>query len=96
MPGVISMDHDGVLVGEGATLLEVERDRNRVCEKNCGVMIRDEARFVATLKTADPGVMALRRFCDWIAVRMVSYPAAFSLLGLIAVSSLGVSASLGA
>ena len=54
------------------------------------LLIRNEARFVATLKTADPGVMALRRFCDWIAVRMVSHPSAFSLVGLIAVVSLAL------
>ena len=41
------------------------------------LLIRDETRFVATLKTADPGVMALRRFCAFIAGRMVGHPAAF-------------------
>jgi predicted RND superfamily exporter protein len=53
------------------------------------LLIRNEARFIATLKTADPGVMALRRFCAWIAQRMVSHPGAFSLAGLIAVAFLG-------
>jgi predicted RND superfamily exporter protein len=57
------------------------------------LIIRNEARFVATLKTADPGVMALRRVCDWIARRMVSHPGAFSLAAVIAVASLGFSYS---
>ena len=54
------------------------------------LLIRKEARFIATLKTADSGVAALRRVCAWIAVRMVSHPAAFSIVGFIAVASLGV------
>ena len=33
------------------------------------LLIGDEARLVASLKTADPGVTALRRFCGWIAGR---------------------------
>src|SRR5262249_4885575 len=57
------------------------------------LIIRNEARFVATLKNADPGIMALRRFCDWIAQRMVSHPGAFSLVAVIAVASLGFSYS---
>ena len=48
------------------------------------LLIRDEARLVATLNAADPGVGALRRFCAWIAVRMVSHPARFSLAGIVA------------
>ena len=55
------------------------------------LLIRNEARFVARLKIADAGVAGLRRFCAWIAVRMVSHPAAFSLAGFVAVA---VSASL--
>ena len=52
------------------------------------LLIRDEARFVAALKTADPGVTALRRFCAWIAGRMVRRPEAFSLAGLVVVAAL--------
>ena len=53
------------------------------------LLIRDEARFVATLQTADPGVAALRRFCAFIAGRMVRRAGAFSLTGLIVVGALG-------
>ena len=45
------------------------------------LLIRDEARLVATLRAADPGVATLRRFCDWIARHMVSRPALFSARG---------------
>ena len=54
------------------------------------LLIRDEARLVATLKAADPGVTALRRFCDWIARRMVRRPALFSLVDLVVVAGLAV------
>jgi predicted RND superfamily exporter protein len=54
------------------------------------LLIRDEARLAATLKAADPGVTALRRFCDWIARRMVSRPALFSLVDLVVVAGLAV------
>jgi uncharacterized protein len=54
------------------------------------LFVRDEARLIATLRTADPGVATLRRFCDWIARRMVSRPALFSLLALTVVAALAV------
>jgi uncharacterized protein len=54
------------------------------------LLIRDEARLVATLRAADPGVATLRRFCDWIARRMVSRPALFSLVDLAVVAGLAV------
>src|SRR3984957_8908740 len=54
------------------------------------LLIRDKARLAATLKAADPGVTALRRFYDWIARRMVSRPALFSLVDLMAVAGLAV------
>jgi uncharacterized protein len=54
------------------------------------LLIRNEARFILTPKGGDLGVMALRRFCAWVAVRMVSHPVAFSLVAVIAVASLGV------
>ncbi|MGO9741319.1 MAG: efflux RND transporter permease subunit [Roseiarcus sp.] len=53
------------------------------------VLIRDETRFAAGLKTADPGVAALRRFCAWIASRMVSRPLAYGLVGIVVVAALG-------
>ena len=54
------------------------------------LLIRDEARLAATLDAADPGVTALRRFCDWIARHMVSRPALFSLVDLVVVAGLAV------
>jgi predicted RND superfamily exporter protein len=52
------------------------------------ILIRDEARFVANLKVGDPGVIALRRFCSWIARRMVRRPSLYSFFGLVAVAAL--------
>ncbi len=40
-------------------------------------------------KAADSGVQALRRFCAWIAVRMVGHPGFFSLLALVVVGGSG-------
>jgi uncharacterized protein len=54
------------------------------------LLIRDEARLVATLRAADPGVATLRRFCDWIARHMVSRPALFSLVDLAVVAGLAL------
>ena len=52
------------------------------------LLIGDEARFVANLNTVDPGVVALRRFCGWVARRMVLRPAFYSLVGLAVVGAL--------
>jgi uncharacterized protein len=52
-------------------------------------LLRREAAFVARIKGADLAVDALRRFCGWIAARMVSRPGLYSLLGLIVVVGLG-------
>ena len=41
-------------------------------------------------KRSDSGVQALRRFCAWIAVRMVGHPGLFSLLALVVVGGLAV------
>jgi uncharacterized protein len=54
------------------------------------LLIRDEARLVATLRDADPGVATLRRFCGWIARHMVSHPALFSVVDLAVVACLAV------
>ena len=54
------------------------------------LLIRDEARLVATLRAADPGVATLRRFCGWIAAHMVSRPALFSLVDLAVVACFAV------
>jgi uncharacterized protein len=52
------------------------------------LLIRDEAAYVATLKRSDAGVNALRRFCVWIAARIVGRPGLNSLVGLVVVGSL--------
>jgi uncharacterized protein len=52
-------------------------------------LLRREAAFVANVKGADIAVDALRRFCGWIAVRMVSRPGLYSLASLIVVIGLG-------
>jgi predicted RND superfamily exporter protein len=54
------------------------------------LLIPDEARLVATLRAADPGVTTLRRFCSWIARHMVSHPALFSLVDIVVVVALAV------
>ena len=54
------------------------------------LLVRNENLFAAKFKTADAGVNALRAFCMWIAVRMVSRPGFFSLLAVIAVGGLAV------
>src|ERR1700761_6431187 len=46
------------------------------------LLVRGEQKFAAKFKGADAGVNALRRFCAWIAVRMVGRPALFSLIAL--------------
>src|SRR5207244_8107106 len=46
--------------------------------------------FAAKFKTADAGVNALRAFCYWIAVRMVSRPGLFSLIAVVFVGGLAV------
>ncbi|KIZ44872.1 MULTISPECIES: MMPL family transporter [Rhodopseudomonas] len=54
------------------------------------LLVRDEVAFAAKFKTADAGVNALRRFCGWIAARMVGRPGLFSLIALIVVGGLAV------
>jgi uncharacterized protein len=54
------------------------------------LLVRDESRLVATLTNSDSGVVALRRFCDWIARRMISRPAFFTVLDLVVVAGLAI------
>jgi predicted RND superfamily exporter protein len=54
------------------------------------LFVRNEKVFAARFKTADVGVQALRRFCAWIAVRMVSRPGLFSLIAVLVVGGLAV------
>src|SRR4051812_26070148 len=54
------------------------------------LLIRHEADFAAKIKIGDFGVTWLRRFCGWIALRMVSRPGLYSLVGLLVVGGLTV------
>lgn len=54
------------------------------------LFVRNEKIFAVKFQSADAGVQALRNFCYWIAVRMVSRPGLFSLIALLFVASLGV------
>src|ERR1700734_989578 len=52
------------------------------------LLVRNEKLFAVKFQTADAGVQALRNFCYWIAVRMVSRPGLFSLIAVIFVGGL--------
>jgi predicted RND superfamily exporter protein len=54
------------------------------------LLVRKESTFVTEVKEADTAVDALRRFCAWIAERMVSRPGLYSLLGVLIVGGLGL------
>ena len=56
-----------------------------------GVMLLPrESKFVADVRGADSAIDLLRRFCAWIAARMVSQPGLYSLLGVLIVGGLGL------
>src|ERR1700742_2551770 len=54
------------------------------------LFVRNEKVFAVKFQSADAGVQALRNFCYWIAVRMVSRPGLFSLIALVFVAGLGI------
>ncbi len=54
------------------------------------LLIRREAVFAAKVRAGDFGVNALRRFCSWVAVRMVTRPGLYSLLSVILVGGLAL------
>jgi predicted RND superfamily exporter protein len=54
------------------------------------LLVRKESMFVAEVKGADTAVDVLRRFCAWIAARMVNRPGLYSLLGVLIVGGLGL------
>ena len=54
------------------------------------LFVRNERLFAVKFQSADAGVQALRNFCYWIAVRMVSRPGLFSLIAVIFVGGLAV------
>jgi len=47
------------------------------------LLVRNESVFAVKFQSADSGVQALRNFCYWIAVRMVSRPGLFSLIAVL-------------
>src|ERR1700694_380850 len=54
------------------------------------LLVRNEQVFAAKFATGDAGVNALRRFCAWIAVRMVGHPGLFSLIAVVFVGGLAI------
>src|ERR1700710_657831 len=54
------------------------------------LFVRNEKVFAVKFQGADAGVQALRNFCYWIAVRMVSRPGLYSLIALLFVGGLGI------
>src|SRR5215831_6916180 len=54
------------------------------------LLIRHEGEFVAAVRNMDTALNALRRFCGWIAVRMVARPGLYSAISLIVVSALSL------
>jgi predicted RND superfamily exporter protein len=54
------------------------------------LLVRNEATFVVEVRGADSALDVLRRFCFWIAARMVSRPGLYSLLGVLVVGGLGL------
>src|ERR1700761_774815 len=54
------------------------------------LLVRNEKVFAVKFQSADAGVQALRNFCYWIAVRMVSRPGLFSLIAVLFVGGLGI------
>jgi predicted RND superfamily exporter protein len=54
------------------------------------LLVRKEAVFAQRVKVGDTGVVFLRRFCSWIAVRMVSHPGLYSLIAVLVVGFLAL------
>ena len=52
------------------------------------LLLRNETTFATKLRGADVAVDALRRFCRWIAGKMVRRPGLYSLISLLAVAGL--------
>jgi predicted RND superfamily exporter protein len=54
------------------------------------LLVRKELIFAAEVKEADTAVDVLRRFCAWIAAKMVSRPGLYTLLSVLVVGSLAL------
>ncbi len=55
------------------------------------LLLRGESAFAAQVARSDFGVEALRRFCGFVAARMVRRPGLYSLSGFLVVAGLGFS-----
>jgi predicted RND superfamily exporter protein len=53
------------------------------------LLVHKETSFAAKIKGADSAVDMLRRFCGWIAHRMVSRPGLYTLIGVVLITTLG-------
>jgi uncharacterized protein len=53
------------------------------------LLVHKETSFAAKIKGSDSAVDALRRFCGWIAHRMVSHPGLYTLIALCVIATLG-------
>src|SRR5215470_210895 len=54
------------------------------------LLVHKEASFAAKIKGADSAVEMLRRFCGWIAHRMVSRPGLYTLIAVTLIAGLGL------
>jgi predicted RND superfamily exporter protein len=54
------------------------------------LLVHGETRFSARIKGADSAVDMLRAFCGWIAHRMVSRPALYTLIAISLITALGL------
>jgi len=54
------------------------------------LLVRRESAFAVKIRGGDTGVDALRRFCLWVAHRMVSRPGLYSLISLAVVAALAL------
>jgi predicted RND superfamily exporter protein len=54
------------------------------------LLVRNESIFAAEVRGADSAIDVLRRFCAWVAERMVSRPGLYSLLSVLVVGGLGL------
>ena len=54
------------------------------------LLVRKESTIATNIKGSDIGVEGLRRFCRWVAIRMVSHPGLYSLISILVVGGLCV------
>jgi predicted RND superfamily exporter protein len=54
------------------------------------LLVRNESMFAAEVRGADSAIDVLRRFCAWIAAKMVSRPGLYTLLSVLIVGGIGL------